>query len=119
MIDHLGLNGWPLDHGPTNVTAMVKIPHFFSTFFLSQAFKGLKNLKKITLDHNKIHTIQPFAFKVKPYLFAVNTFLHLNPTQGISNIEEISLRWNPIQTISGFAFAGMRNVSQIYLGYNK
>ena len=24
----------------------------------------MKNLKKITLDHNKIHTIQPFAFKV-------------------------------------------------------
>ena len=39
--------------------------------------------------------------------------------QGLNNIDEISLRWNPIETIAGFAFAGIRNVSQIYLGYNK
>jgi hypothetical protein len=72
-------------------------------------------LKKITLDHNKIHTIQPFAFKVK----ISSPFSSQTQMQGVSNVEEISLRWNPIETISGFAFAGMRNVSQIYLGYNK
>ena len=42
-----------------------------------QAFKGLKNLKKITLDHNKIQTIQPFAFKVqKLTLDSTNLFIH-------------------------------------------
>ena len=29
-----------------------------------QAFKGMKQLRKVTLDHNKITEIQPFAFKV-------------------------------------------------------
>jgi hypothetical protein len=35
-----------------------------SAFIQFQAFKGLKSLKKITLDHNRITTIEPFAFKV-------------------------------------------------------
>ena len=29
-----------------------------------QAFRGLKMIKKITLDHNRILNIEPFAFKV-------------------------------------------------------
>ncbi|XP_023331085.1 leucine-rich repeats and immunoglobulin-like domains protein 3 [Eurytemora carolleeae] len=58
-------------------------------------------IKKITLDHNRIFNIEPFAFK------------------GLHDVEEISLRWNPIETIPGFAFAGIRNVTHIYLGYNK
>ena len=43
-----------------------KIPNMqiYLLLMFLQAFKGLKNLKKITLDHNRINTIQPFAFKV-------------------------------------------------------
>jgi len=32
---------------------------------------------------------------------------------------EISLQNNPLTVLPGFAFAGMRNVTNIYLGYNR
>lgn len=45
------------------VSAQLKIDLFVSLLHF-QAFKGMKQLQKVTLDHNKITDIQPFAFKV-------------------------------------------------------
>jgi Leucine-rich repeat (LRR) protein len=32
---------------------------------------------------------------------------------------EISIQNNPITHLTGFAFAGLRNVTNLYLGYNR
>ena len=59
------------------------------------------------------------AFSIQRFIFKIETWECLLGIKGVQNLDEISLRRNPIEVISGFAFAGMRNVSSIYMGYNK
>ena len=45
--------------------------------------------------------------------------INLLTLQDLRNLSEISLQNNPLTTLPGFAFAGMRNITNIYLGYNR
>lgn len=67
----------------------------------TDAFQGLKSLRRLTLDGNNISIIKPFAFR------------------GLSRLREISIRNTPLQKISEFSFAGLQNVTRINLSYNK
>jgi hypothetical protein len=67
----------------------------------SDAFGGLRALKKLVLDGNNITTIKPFAFR------------------GLPRLKELSIQNTPLQTVARFAFAGLQNISTILLGHNK
>lgn len=67
----------------------------------SDAFSGLRSLKKLSLDGNNITIIKPFAFR------------------GLPKLREISIQHTPLSTISPFAFAGLQNITSILLSHNK
>lgn len=67
----------------------------------SDAFGGLRALKKLSLDGNNITTIKPFAFR------------------GLPKLREISIQHTPLQTVAQFAFAGLQNITTILLSHNK
>lgn len=67
----------------------------------SDAFGGLRFLKKLSLDGNNITTIKPFAFR------------------GLPKIREISIQHTPLATVAQFAFAGLQNITTILLSHNK
>lgn len=67
----------------------------------SDAFAGLRNLRKLSLDGNNITTIKPFAFR------------------GLPKIREISIQHTPLATVAQFAFAGLQNITTILLSHNK
>lgn len=67
----------------------------------SDAFGGLRTLKKLVLDGNNISTIKPFAFR------------------GLPRLKELSIQYTPLTTVARFAFAGLQNISTILLGHNK
>lgn len=67
----------------------------------SDAFGGLRNLRKLSLDGNNITTIKPFAFR------------------GLPKIREISIQHTPLATVAQFAFAGLQNITTILLSHNK
>lgn len=67
----------------------------------SDAFAGLRALKKLSLDGNNITTIKPFAFR------------------GLPKLREISIQHTPLVTVAQFAFAGLQNITTILLSHNK
>lgn len=67
----------------------------------SDAFAGLRNLRKLSLDGNNITVIKPFAFR------------------GLPKIREISIQHTPLATVAQFAFAGLQNITTILLSHNK
>lgn len=67
----------------------------------SDAFAGLRFLKKLSLDGNNISIIKPFAFR------------------GLPRLREISIQQTPLATVAQFAFAGLQNITSIYLSHNK
>lgn len=67
----------------------------------SDAFAGLRSLKKLSLDGNNITTIKPFAFR------------------GLPKLREISIQHTPLATVAQFAFAGLQNITTILLSHNK
>lgn len=67
----------------------------------SDAFAGLRSLRKLSLDGNNITTIKPFAFR------------------GLPKIREISIQHTPLATVAQFAFAGLQNITTILLSHNK
>ncbi|GJQ75103.1 hypothetical protein Trydic_g9714 [Trypoxylus dichotomus] len=67
----------------------------------SDAFAGLRALKKLSLDGNNISIIKPFAFR------------------GLPRLREISIQQTPLATVAQFAFAGLQNITSIYLSHNK
>lgn len=67
----------------------------------SDAFAGLRALKKLSLDGNNITTIKPFAFR------------------GLPKLREISIQHTPLATVAQFAFAGLQNITTILLSHNK
>lgn len=67
----------------------------------SDAFSGLRALKKLSLDGNNISIIKPFAFR------------------GLPRLREISIQQTPLATVAQFAFAGLQNITTINLSHNK
>lgn len=67
----------------------------------SDAFAGLKALKKLSLDGNNISIIKPFAFR------------------GLPRLREISIQQTPLTSVAQFSFAGLQNITSIYLSHNR
>jgi hypothetical protein len=67
----------------------------------SDAFAGLRGLRKLSLDGNNISIIKPFAFR------------------GLPRLRELSIQHTPLTTIAQFSFAGLQNISTILLGHNR
>lgn len=67
----------------------------------SDAFSGLRNLRKLSLDGNNITVIKPFAFR------------------GLPKLRELSIQHTPLSTVAQFSFAGLQNITSILLGHNK
>lgn len=67
----------------------------------TDAFSGLRTLRKLSLDGNNITTIKPFAFR------------------GLPKLRELSIQYTPLATVGPFAFAGLQNITTILLSHNK
>lgn len=67
----------------------------------SDAFAGLRALRKLSLDGNTLNNIKPFAFR------------------GLPRLREISIQQTPLMSVPQFSFAGLQNISAIYLSHNK
>lgn len=67
----------------------------------SDAFAGLRALRKLSLDGNNISIIKPFAFR------------------GLPRLRELSIQQTPLATVAQFAFAGLQNITSIHLSHNK
>ncbi|KAF5284727.1 hypothetical protein FQR65_LT13429 [Abscondita terminalis] len=67
----------------------------------SDAFAGLRALKKLSLDGNNISIIKPFAFR------------------GLPRLKELSIQQTPLTTVAQFAFAGLQNITSILLSHNR
>ena len=95
-----GLQEIPVKHFPPTVEHLSLTKNNFP-IIKSDAFGGLRALKKLTLDGNNITTIKPFAFR------------------GLPRLKELSIQYTPLTTVAAFAFAGLQNISTIILGHNK
>lgn len=90
----------PLTYMPSTVETLSLQKNIFPVI-KSDAFLGLKALRKLSLDRNNITTIKPFAFR------------------GLPRLRDLSIQHTPLATVASFAFAGLQNVSQITLQHNK
>lgn len=95
-----GLQEIPVKQFPPSVEHLSLTKNNFP-IIKSDAFGGLRALKKLTLDGNNITTIKPFAFR------------------GLPRLKELSIQYTPLSTVAPFAFAGLQNISTIILGHNK
>ncbi|XP_022172480.1 leucine-rich repeat-containing protein 15-like [Myzus persicae] len=71
------------------------------SYLPTDAFTGLRHLRKLTLDKNGIRRVDRFAFR------------------GLSRLRELSIQQTPLESLDKFSFAGLQNVTAILLGYNK
>ncbi|XP_046747657.1 leucine-rich repeat-containing protein 70-like [Diprion similis] len=67
----------------------------------SDAFSGLRGLRKLSLDGNNISSIKPFAFR------------------GLNKMRELSIQHTPLGFIGQFSFAALQNVTLLFLAHNK
>jgi leucine-rich repeat and immunoglobulin-like domain-containing nogo receptor-interacting protein len=95
-----GLHEIPVKHFPPTVEQLSLTKNNFP-LIKSDAFGGLRALRKLTLDGNNITTIKPFAFR------------------GLPRLRDLSIQNTPLTTVAPFAFAGLQNISTINLGHNK
>ncbi|XP_075235057.1 uncharacterized protein LOC142332491 [Lycorma delicatula] len=95
-----GLTEIPLKQLPPTVEHLSLTKNNFP-IIKSDAFAGLRSLKKLSLDGNNISTIKPFAFR------------------GLPKLRELSIQNTPLTTVAQFAFAGLQNITAILLGHNK
>ncbi|XP_045478904.1 leucine-rich repeat-containing protein 70-like [Harmonia axyridis] len=95
-----GLRSIPLTLLPVTVEHLSLTRNNFSVI-KSDAFAGLKHLRKLHLDGNNISTIKPFAFR------------------GLPRLKELSIQQTPLTTVPRFSFAGLQNISSIILSHNK
>nr|XP_024215379.1 insulin-like growth factor-binding protein complex acid labile subunit [Halyomorpha halys] len=95
-----GLNEIPVSSLPSTVEHLSLTKNNFP-LIRSDAFNGLRNLRKLSLDGNNISTIKPFAFR------------------GLPRLRELSIQHTPLTTVAQFAFAGLQNITAILLGHNK
>ncbi|CAH1720996.1 unnamed protein product [Aphis gossypii] len=71
------------------------------TYLPTDAFTGLRHLRKLTLDTNRIRRLDRFAFR------------------GLSRLRELSIQHTPLESLDKFSLAGLQNVTAILLGYNQ
>uniref|UniRef100_A0A182JIG8 Uncharacterized protein n=1 Tax=Anopheles atroparvus TaxID=41427 RepID=A0A182JIG8_ANOAO len=90
----------PLKAIPVTVEQLSLTKNYFPVI-KSDAFGGLRALRKLSLDGNNITTIKPFAFR------------------GLPRLRDLSIQHTPLATVASFAFAGLQNVTQILLSHNK
>ncbi|XP_011296831.1 insulin-like growth factor-binding protein complex acid labile subunit [Fopius arisanus] len=67
----------------------------------SDAFTGLRSLRKLSLDGNNITAIKPFAFR------------------GLSRLTDLSIQYTPLNYIGSYSFAMLHNVTLILLAHNR
>lgn len=67
----------------------------------TDAFAGLRALRKLTMDGNNISSIQTFAFR------------------GLNKLRELSIQHTPLPHIEKYSFAALQNVSVLLLANNK
>ncbi|KAF2976864.1 hypothetical protein EK904_015023 [Melospiza melodia maxima] len=91
----------------------------------SNAIGRLKNLERLSLSHNPIGSIQPFAFKglnklkylslknVKLKCVAVNGFF------GLNNLSQLILSYNDLETINSSTFTLLTNLMYLQLDRNR
>lgn len=90
----------------------------------SDAFNGLRALRKLTLDGNNITIIRPFAFRGLPRLRELtihNTAIDKVAQfafAGLQNLTLLALTSNKILKVEGYAFAGTASVRTITLKNN-
>lgn len=90
----------------------------------SDAFAGLRALRKLTLDGNNITIIRPFAFRGLPRLRELtihNTAIDKVAQfafAGLQNLTLLALTSNKILKVEGYAFAGSANIRLITLKNN-
>ena len=91
-------------------TSIPKFPDTTETLYLAQndfinipsrSFTGLPNLRTLFLDHNKITTIDPFAF------------------EGPQSLTHLDLRSNEITALVNNSLANIPRLSKLYLSTNK
>lgn len=95
-----GLTEIPVKSLPNTVEHLSLTKNHFPTI-KSDAFAGLRNLRKLSLDGNNISVIKPFAFR------------------GLPRLRELSIQHTPLTSVAQFAFAGLQNITAILLGHNK
>ncbi|XP_021926157.1 insulin-like growth factor-binding protein complex acid labile subunit isoform X3 [Zootermopsis nevadensis] len=95
-----GLTEIPIKSLPSTVEHLSLTKNHFP-IIKSDAFAGLRGLKKLSLDGNNISIIKPFAFR------------------GLPRLRELSIQHTPLTTIAQFSFAGLQNISTILLGHNR
>uniref|UniRef100_A0A1B0AFF3 LRRCT domain-containing protein n=2 Tax=Glossina TaxID=44049 RepID=A0A1B0AFF3_GLOPL len=95
-----GLHHIPLRHLPANVEHLSLTKNHFP-IIKTDAFAGLRALKKLSLDGNNITKIKQFAFR------------------GLPRLKELSIQYTPLKAIARFAFAGLQNLSTILLTHNQ
>ncbi|PNF24280.1 hypothetical protein B7P43_G13603 [Cryptotermes secundus] len=95
-----GLTEIPIKSLPSTVEHLSLTKNHFP-IIKSDAFAGLRGLKKLSLDGNNISIIKPFAFR------------------GLPRLRELSIQHTPLTTVAQFSFAGLQNISTIHLGYNR
>jgi Leucine-rich repeat (LRR) protein len=118
-----GLTEIPIKSLPSTVEHLSLSKNHFPVI-KSDAFAGLRGLKKLSLDANNISVIKPFAFRGLPRLRELSiqhtplTTVAQFSFAGLQNITTILLGYNRIQRVEGYAFAGTSNVRLLYLKYN-
>jgi hypothetical protein len=95
-----GLTEIPIKSLPSTVEHLSLTKNHFPVI-KSDAFAGLRGLKKLSLDGNNISVIKPFAFR------------------GLPRLRELSIEHTPLTTVAQFSFAGLQNISAIRLEHNR
>lgn len=95
-----GLHEIPAKELPAGIENLALTKNNFPVI-KTDAFSGLRTLRKLSLDGNNITTIKPFAFR------------------GLPKLRELSIQYTPLTTVGPFAFAGLQNITTILLSHNK
>lgn len=95
-----GLEDIPTQQLPQTVEELSLTKNDFQVI-KTDAFEGLKFLRKLTLDGNNISSIRAFAFR------------------GLNRLRELSIQHTPLPYIERFSFAALQNVSVLLLANNK
>lgn len=99
----------PRFYGWTNLNVMrIHNCHLDEVYW--EMFNGLENLHHLSLEHNDIKNIPPFAFygalHIKTLSLAKNYLLDLNyrSLAGLLNLEKLDLTWNNLTKLSELTF---------------
>lgn len=100
MCNNGGLVDIPIKYLPPTVEQLSLSKNDFPVI-RSEAFAGLRALKRLSMDGNAISALRPFAFR------------------GLPRLKELSIQHSTLDTIAQFTFAGLQNITSILLGHNR